>query len=142
MKFTEAFKISNENNKRMRHEKFLEGRWFKVVDSMLFVDAPEPYIGCDVHYDIGVPMSLVLDNGWEVEEHWYDRLSEKYPNGVFCKVHDDKYCIWAKAIIVDYIDGFFIDKEGLKWNSAIPLSRLFAPAFLEDIKEVNYDRRA
>ena len=127
MNFTDAVKKAVKEKRRVRHPKFNNYEWFNVEQFHTFL----------------LDVKVATDDMWEVEELWYERFKEKYPKGVYCEVWDEGvYCgVWnkdayrEKVVIVDYKDNFFVDMDELEWDYAVPLSRKYLPASLEEIKE-------
>jgi len=136
MNFTDAVKKAVKEKRRVRHPKFNNYEWFNVEQFHTFL----------------LDVKVATDDMWEVEELWYERFKEKYPNGVYCEVWDEGvYCgVWhtdirvygfyedvyrEKVVIVDYRNNFFVDMDETEWAYAVPLSRKYMPASLEEIKE-------
>lgn len=82
-----------------------------------------------VIYDI--PLEVVISDGWEVEEKWYEGdFKNKYPNGVLCLVRTGIKGGAYMACIKNYTYGCFIDDSGVHYENAIPVSPKNAPAII------------
>ena len=140
MNILEAYEKSIKEGKTVRVnnvESYIDwsGKWgyFKDCCGELTLCVYQKNNKVSVIYDI--PLEVVISNGWEVEEKWYEDISNKYPNGVECWVKlTEAFDMWAKTCIKHYNSHYkvFTDDCGKTHKEAIPVKAKNASAIIGD----------
>ena len=127
MTLQEAIKNYLQNGRKFKRKHWHSQAWLTQKGSYLCYEVDGKYVNLSIN-------DLLADD-YEIKEAWFEgNFKEKYPNGVYCFVSDDKKS-WIKIVVTNYKPDLsypYIDEEGGRWKFAKPIPKDKIPYILTE----------